>query len=175
MGTMEALLPTLRCLRAQVETSNAGSVLSVQLHRPNAYNAVTMEALSELHALLDALQLHPSVFLDPDKAQTIPRVVILHGSGAAFCAGVDIKAAERGVGGRVWGTLKHATHPTPTPHSNGTTQTCGRSSSSHCSSKKCDACHSHSSPAFTASPLVRTPRYRAHTSRTLPPQGPGLR
>lgn len=99
---MQAILPTLKCLRAQVETSEAGSVLLVQFNRPNAYNAISMEALQELHTLLDALQLNPSIFLTPESTATaIPRVVILHGAGRAFCAGVDVKAAERGVGGTV--------------------------------------------------------------------------
>lgn len=111
---MDALLPTLQCLRAELDTDS--TVLSVQLHRPHAFNAISMEALQELHKLLDALQINPSIFTTPDTAPRIPRVVIIHGAGRAFCAGVDVKAAERGVGGTVCQCCGQPAHTAHTLH-----------------------------------------------------------
>lgn len=52
----------------------------VTLHRPDAMNALTVEMLTELGDRLSELEADAHV-----------RVVILTGSGRAFCAGVDLK------------------------------------------------------------------------------------
>lgn len=69
-------------------------VLWVTLARPDAFNALSMELLSELHAVFDALQHPPTMLaaLPPD----FPRVVVLAAAGRAFCGGVDIKVGGRG-------------------------------------------------------------------------------
>jgi enoyl-CoA hydratase/carnithine racemase len=89
---------TLECKTLQLQTS--GAVLTITLARPQAYNAVSMEMLEEFHTVLDFLR-HPNsmhVPFDPHH----PRVVVLAASGRAFSGGVDIKAADRGVGGKAW-------------------------------------------------------------------------
>ncbi len=92
---------TLQCLRVTVDTQKAGSVVYIELHRPHVHNAISMEMLQELHVVLDALQLSPSIFMGDSTQQQPPRVVVLHGAGQAFCGGVDVKAADRGIGGQV--------------------------------------------------------------------------
>ncbi|EFN55400.1 hypothetical protein CHLNCDRAFT_134510 [Chlorella variabilis] len=87
----------LTTLQLRLEPSG---VLFLTLHRPAAFNAISMEMLNELHAVFDALQ-HPSSMLEalpPD----FPRVVVLAGAGRAFSGGVDIKAADQGIGGQAW-------------------------------------------------------------------------
>lgn len=96
---MESL--NLQCLRVNVDTQKAGPVLYIELHRPQAYNAISMELLQELHTVLDALQLSPAIFVGSNGKHSSPRVVVLHGAGQAFCGGVDVKAADRGLGGTV--------------------------------------------------------------------------
>ncbi|GAB4814421.1 hypothetical protein N2152v2_001467 [Parachlorella kessleri] len=90
-----------RTLVLKEERSAAGTILWVTLNRPQAYNAVSMEMLEELHTVFDSLH-HPSSMLEslePD----FPRVVILRGAGGrAFSGGVDIKAADQGIGGAAW-------------------------------------------------------------------------
>ncbi len=51
--------------------------------------------------MFDNLQ-HPNSMLEPVEPD-FPRVVILRGAGGkAFSGGVDIKAADRGIGGEAW-------------------------------------------------------------------------
>lgn len=60
--------------------SDAGGVATLTLNRPKHYNALSEELLAELQAALEAIGADDSV-----------RVVVLAGSGPAFCAGHDLK------------------------------------------------------------------------------------
>lgn len=55
-------------------------VTTLTLNRPDQYNALSEELLTELQAALDAIAADPAV-----------RVVVLAGAGKAFCAGHDLK------------------------------------------------------------------------------------
>lgn len=66
-------LSTLRCSLEQAPSG--GAVLSVQLTRPAAFNAVSMELLSELHRVFDLCE-HPKSMLDALPAD-FPRVIVL--------------------------------------------------------------------------------------------------
>jgi enoyl-CoA hydratase/carnithine racemase len=90
----------LTTLKVEVEETRNGSVLHITLNRPGAFNAVSMEMLHEIHTLLDMLQ-HPNTLHEHVPADH-PRVVILKAAGRAFSGGVDIKAADRGIGGNQW-------------------------------------------------------------------------
>ncbi|KAG7674839.1 hypothetical protein Ndes2526B_g07679 [Nannochloris sp. 'desiccata'] len=90
----------LAALKLEVEETGNGSILHITLNRPTAFNAVSMEMLHEIHTVLDMLQ-HPNTLLELVPAGQ-PRVVILKSAGRAFSGGVDIKAADRGIGGRSW-------------------------------------------------------------------------
>ena len=68
--------------------STAGGVATLQLNRPRQYNALSAALLDALHGELDALARDESV-----------RVVLVTGSGNAFCAGHDLKEM-RGLGSR---------------------------------------------------------------------------
>lgn len=57
-----------------------GGVVTLTLNRPDQFNSLSEELLAELQAALDALAVDPAV-----------RVVVLAGSGKAFCAGHDLK------------------------------------------------------------------------------------
>jgi len=59
---------------------DAGGVATLTLNRPKQYNALSEELLTELQSALDAVAKDESV-----------RVVVIAGSGAAFCAGHDLK------------------------------------------------------------------------------------
>ncbi len=59
---------------------DAGGVASITLNRPKQYNALSEELLTELQATLDSIGRDDSV-----------RVVVIAGSGSAFCAGHDLK------------------------------------------------------------------------------------
>ena len=59
---------------------DAGGIATVTLNRPKQYNALSEELLTELQAQLDSIEKDPLV-----------RVVIIAGSGSAFCAGHDLK------------------------------------------------------------------------------------
>ena len=59
---------------------DAGGVASITLNRPKQYNALSEELLIELQATLDTIGSDDSV-----------RVVVIAGSGSAFCAGHDLK------------------------------------------------------------------------------------
>lgn len=64
-----------------VSYSQDGMVVWLRLNRPDALNALSREMLHELKRAVATAQADPGV-----------RVVILTGSGQAFCAGGDIKA-----------------------------------------------------------------------------------
>lgn len=59
----------------------------VTLHRPQALNALSRALMAELADVVDQLESDPSV-----------RVLILTGSGRAFCAGLDLKELGSGQG-----------------------------------------------------------------------------
>jgi enoyl-CoA hydratase/carnithine racemase len=60
--------------------SDAGGIATLTLNRPKQYNALSEELLEELQGALEAIERIPSV-----------RVVVMAGSGNAFCAGHDLK------------------------------------------------------------------------------------
>jgi len=57
---------------------SAGQVATVTFNRPDKRNAISTQMIAELQAVLDTLEKTPT------------RVVILTGSGKAFCAGIDL-------------------------------------------------------------------------------------
>lgn len=66
------------------------AVLWLRLNRPQALNAVTLELIEEVDAALDAALEDPAL-----------RVVVVTGTGRAFCAGADLASARdrtRGAG-----------------------------------------------------------------------------
>lgn len=64
------------------------AVATLQLNRPRQYNALSGALLEALHRELDAIARDPAV-----------RVVLVTGSGSAFCSGHDLKEM-RALGGR---------------------------------------------------------------------------
>jgi enoyl-CoA hydratase len=78
--TDTALLPTLA-------KHLAGSAVWLRLQRPAAMNAISTELLDELNLALDEIESDQSV-----------RVVVLTGTGRAFCAGADLKALANAAG-----------------------------------------------------------------------------
>lgn len=90
-------------LLVHIEESDLGQVLWIEFNRHAAFNAISMEMLEELHAILDLLQ-HPQSMLTLFSPHHHPRVIIITSSSTskAFCSGVDIKAADRGIGGAAW-------------------------------------------------------------------------
>jgi enoyl-CoA hydratase/carnithine racemase len=66
--------------------SDAEGVVGLTLNRPHQYNALSRELLARLQAELDGIKDDPGV-----------RVVVITGTGRAFCAGHDLKemACER--------------------------------------------------------------------------------
>jgi enoyl-CoA hydratase/carnithine racemase len=72
--------------------SDAEGVAGLALNRPDAYNALSRELLGALQRELDQIRDDPAV-----------RVVVITGSGRAFCAGHDLKElqGERAEPGRV--------------------------------------------------------------------------
>src|SRR5919106_306959 len=60
----------------------SAQVTVLTLNRPERRNALTLELLTELCAAINALSEQPE-----------QRVLILHGAGAAFCTGLDLKEA----------------------------------------------------------------------------------
>jgi 2-(1,2-epoxy-1,2-dihydrophenyl)acetyl-CoA isomerase len=63
---------------AEVETARDGSVLTITLNRPDAYNALTTSMHAALHAALE------------EAAAEDVRAVVLTGAGRGFCAGQDL-------------------------------------------------------------------------------------
>jgi len=78
-------LPQAKHLKLSLESG----VLTVLFDRPEVRNAMSLETVSELESVFDAVADHRDV-----------RVVVLRGAGGNFCAGGDIKdmAAARGEG-----------------------------------------------------------------------------
>jgi enoyl-CoA hydratase len=64
-----------------VERLDDGAIVVLTINRPHRRNALDAQTLAELHRLLDTLSGDPAA-----------RVVVLTGTGNAFCAGADIKA-----------------------------------------------------------------------------------
>jgi enoyl-CoA hydratase/carnithine racemase len=62
-----------------LRSDNSG-VATLTLNRPKQYNALSEELLAELQSALEAIEKDTSV-----------RVVVIAGSGSAFCAGHDLK------------------------------------------------------------------------------------
>ncbi len=73
--TLEALRPAT--LRLDLDQ---GGALHVTLHRPEVRNAMSLEMVAELEAVLDAVLDRRDV-----------RVLVLRGAGGHFCAGGDVK------------------------------------------------------------------------------------
>lgn len=69
-------LSTLRC---SVEGTAQGAVLAVQLSRPEAFNALSMELISDLHSVLSLCE-HPKSLLSALPAD-FPRVIVLRQGG----------------------------------------------------------------------------------------------
>src|SRR5271156_669713 len=65
----------------------AGAVVWLRLQRPAAMNAISPGLLDELNVALDEIESDESV-----------RVVVLTGTGRAFCAGADLKAIANAAG-----------------------------------------------------------------------------
>jgi methylglutaconyl-CoA hydratase len=61
-----------------LSVENAGYIASITFNRPDKRNAISTQLIAELQSVLDALE------------KTHTRVVILTGSGKAFCAGIDL-------------------------------------------------------------------------------------
>jgi enoyl-CoA hydratase len=78
--TDTALSPTL-------SKNRAGAVVWLRLQRPAAMNAISPGLLDELNVALDEIESDESV-----------RVVVLTGTGRAFCAGADLKAIANAAG-----------------------------------------------------------------------------
>src|SRR3954454_10067467 len=83
---------------AELETSRDGSVLTITLNRPEAYNALTTSMHGALHAALEEAA-------DPEI-----RAVVLTGAGKGFCAGQDL-SEFRGLEHDVGEHLEATYHP----------------------------------------------------------------
>lgn len=79
-STATVLSPTLAKHRA-------GAVVWLRLQRPAAMNAISPGLLDELNVALDEIESDETV-----------RVVVLTGTGRAFCAGADLKAIANAAG-----------------------------------------------------------------------------
>jgi enoyl-CoA hydratase len=66
---------------------HAGGAVWLRLQRPGAMNAISPDLLEELNLALDEIESDESV-----------RVVVLTGTGRAFCAGADLKALANASG-----------------------------------------------------------------------------
>ena len=78
--TDTALLPALA-------KHSAGTAFWLRLQRPAAMNAISTALLDELNLALEEIEADESV-----------RVVVLTGTGRAFCAGADLKALANAAG-----------------------------------------------------------------------------
>jgi enoyl-CoA hydratase/carnithine racemase len=78
MSANPALAP--RTADALLLRHDANGVATLTLNRPKQYNALSEELLAELHSTLEAIENDATV-----------RVVVIAGSGNAFCAGHDLK------------------------------------------------------------------------------------
>lgn len=73
---------------ATIKVSRDGSIVTLQLNRPDRMNAVSLDLYRALDSELESLAGDPET-----------RAVILTGSGRAFCVGADLDAHARGTGG----------------------------------------------------------------------------
>lgn len=89
-------------MESTVRCERHGRVALLELHRPQAMNAIDIPMRRELHAGLDALARDPAV-----------GVVVLSGAGRAFCSGADLRSAANSDGGmrRTATTLLHDFQP----------------------------------------------------------------
>jgi enoyl-CoA hydratase/carnithine racemase len=62
---------------------SSGGIAMLTLNRPRAFNALSSALLDALHAAMDQLAADPAV-----------RVIVIAGSGKAFCAGHDLKEMQ---------------------------------------------------------------------------------
>ena len=83
---------------AEVETSLVGSVLTITLNRPEAYNAFTTSMHAALHSALE------------EAAADDIRAVVVTGAGKGFCAGQDLNEF-RGLDRDVSEHLEATYHP----------------------------------------------------------------
>jgi enoyl-CoA hydratase/carnithine racemase len=72
--------PTVSTAERLLLRSDAQGIATLTFNRPNQYNALSEELLAELQSALEAIEQDQSV-----------RVVVIAGSGPAFCAGHDLK------------------------------------------------------------------------------------
>jgi enoyl-CoA hydratase/carnithine racemase len=87
----EAVLKSGAAAEPVLLRSDAAGVVGLTLNRPDQYNALSRELLAQLQAELDRIKDDPAV-----------RVVVITGTGRAFCAGHDLKEMA---GGRERGRL----------------------------------------------------------------------
>ncbi|RME51323.1 MAG: hypothetical protein D6796_01195 [Caldilineae bacterium] len=83
---LETLNSKLETLNLKLETLKTGSILRVDLNRPDARNAMNRQMVQELLDVFTVLHDDRSV-----------RVVVLGATGPAFCAGGDIKEMQADV------------------------------------------------------------------------------
>jgi enoyl-CoA hydratase len=79
--TPEGSSQALSTAALRVENLDDGAIAVVTIDRAHRRNALDSQTLAELHQVLDAINASPTI-----------RVVVLSGSGGAFCAGADIKS-----------------------------------------------------------------------------------
>jgi enoyl-CoA hydratase/carnithine racemase len=84
-----------------LRTTREGGALRIELHRPDALNAVTDELAAELLSVVTEAGDDPAV-----------RVVVLSGAGRAFSAGADIKAGFTGSDLDLGAGLRAVSNPT---------------------------------------------------------------
>lgn len=68
---------------ALVNSEQSDGIVTVSLNRPEARNALSLEMITELGAAVDAVA-----------SDSRARVLVVAGSGKAFCAGMDLKAVR---------------------------------------------------------------------------------
>lgn len=67
-----------------IRVEQRGSAVWIVLNRPQALNSVSPDVVREVNGVLDAVERDPEV-----------RCLVVSGTGRAFCAGSDLKAAQR--------------------------------------------------------------------------------
>lgn len=83
-----------------VVTADHGAVRVLTMNRPEARNALNRDLIEALFAALVEADTDPTI-----------RAVVLTGTDPAFCAGVDLKEAQR----LVWTTSRSSRHTTASP------------------------------------------------------------
>jgi len=68
---------------ALVNSEQSDGIVTISLNRPDARNALSLEMITELGAAVDAVA-----------SDSRARVLVVAGSGKAFCAGMDLKAVR---------------------------------------------------------------------------------